>query len=96
MQAKTYDPNTAFLLEMIPGFFGLLGIGYIYTGRTNDGLIRLILWIAYDVLAACIITALLAVVVGLLCIPIQLLVQIAVPIWSASTLKSQMTVSPAA
>lgn len=87
---EKYDPNTAFLLELILGLFGLLGIGYIYAGRTSDGVIRLILWLAYDLMASCIIVLLLAVVVGFICIPIQLIVQIGVPIWSAYVLKGQL------
>ncbi len=87
---KKYDSNTAFLLELILGLFGILGIGYIYAGRTNDGVIRLILWLAYDLMATCIIVLLFAVVVGFICIPIQLIVQIGVPIWSAYVLKGQL------
>ncbi len=87
---KKYDPNTAFLLELILGLFGILGIGYIYAGRTNDGVIRLILWLAYDLMATCTIALLFAVIVGLACIPIQLIVQIGVPIWSAYVLKGQL------
>lgn len=89
MQPK--DPNTAFLIELIGGFFGLLGLGYFYVGRTNDGVMRLILWILYDVIAFCAISALLAVVVGIACIPIQLVIQVGVPLWSAMMLKKQMT-----
>jgi len=85
-----YDPNTAFLIELIGGFFGFLGIGYIYVGRTNDGILRLVLWILYDVIAFITISALLAVIVGIVCIPIQLVIQIGVPLWSASTLKNDL------
>ncbi|MGD2177434.1 MAG: hypothetical protein PVG71_06375 [Anaerolineae bacterium] len=87
---REYDPNTAFLIELIGGFFGLLGIGYIYTGRTNDGILRLVLWILYDIVAFVIISLLLAVIVGFLCIPVQLVIQIAVPLWSATTLKNEL------
>jgi hypothetical protein len=87
---KKYDPNTAFLPELIAGFLGLLGIGYIYAGRTNDGVIRLILWLAYGLTAACIIALLLTVVVGFVCIPVQLVIQIGVPLWSAYVLKGEL------
>ena len=33
---------------------------------------------------------LISVVVGIVCIPFQLAIQIAVPLWSASTLKKQL------
>ena len=85
------DVNTAFLIELVGGFFGLLGIGYMYTGRTNDGVLRLILWIIYDLIAGITISLLLAVYVGILCIPIQLVIQIGVPLWSANNLKNILT-----
>ena len=88
------DPNTAFLIELVGGFFGLLGLGYMYTGRTNDGVVRLILWLLYDIIAVVVITVLLAVIVGIVCIPFQLAIQIGVPIWSATTLKKQMLAEP--
>ncbi len=88
--AKRVDPNTAFLLELVPGLLGFLGIGYMYAGRTNEGVIRLIAWFAYDVMAFCMISLLLTVFIGLACIPIQLIVQIGVPLWSAYVLKGQL------
>lgn len=84
------DINTAFLIELVGGFFGLLGLGYLYTGRTNDGILRLIAWIIYSITAYIIITLLLAVFIGLLCIPVQLVIQIGVPLWSATALKNSM------
>ncbi len=35
------DPNTAMVIEIVAGYFGLLGIGYLYAGRTAAGLLRL-------------------------------------------------------
>lgn len=84
------DPNTAFLIELIGGFFGLLGLGYLYVGRTNDGIWRLIVWFLYDVMAVIIISILLAFIVGIVCIPIQLVLQIGIPVWSAITLKNSL------
>jgi len=84
------DPNTAFLIELVGGFFGLLGLGYLYVGRTNDGVLRLVLWLLYDIIAAVVIAALIAVIVGLACVPVQLAIQIVVPIWSASQLKKEL------
>lgn len=88
--SSEHDPNTVFLVEFIGGFLGLLGIGHFLVGRTSDGLVRLIAWIIYDIIAVAIITALLAVLVGIVCIPIQLAIQIGVPYWSASTLKKEL------
>ena len=95
MQYK--DPNNAFLIELIGGFFGFLGLGYFYAGDTQNGLIRLLIWLAY-VAAAWIGIALLSLVlVGLICIPIQAAIQIAVPIWSAFSLKNKLeAMEPAA
>src|SRR5574340_1699872 len=84
------DPNTTFLIELVGGFFGMLGLGYFYVGRTNDGLIRLLLWMAFLAIGWITISILSAVLVGLLCIPIQLALQFGVPIWSAITLKNKM------
>jgi TM2 domain-containing membrane protein YozV len=84
------DPNTSFLIEMVGGFFGLLGLGYFYVGRTNDGIVRLIAWLAYNITAYFVITLLLAVLIGIICLPIQLIIQIGVSYWSANTLKNDM------
>lgn len=87
---STLDPNTAFIIELVGGFFGLLGLGYFYAGRTNDGLMRLIGWIIYSIIAWIVISLLLAVIIGIVCIPIQLVIQIGVPLWSANELKKQL------
>ena len=84
------DPSTAFIIELVGGFFGLLGLGYIYVGRTTDGIVRLLLWMVYVAVAWCIATVLIALIIGVICIPVQIVIQIIIPIWSASTLKKQM------
>jgi TM2 domain-containing membrane protein YozV len=86
-----YDPNTAFLIELVGGFFGLLGLGHLYVGNTQDGIIRLIGWFIYNIAAYVVITLLLSIFIGLFCCPVQLVIQIGVPIWSATTLKNQLT-----
>jgi hypothetical protein len=73
-QGGERDPKTAFLLELVGGFLGLLGIGFLYSGRTNEGVIRLILWILYDIFAAVVISQLFIFVVGFCCLPIQLII----------------------
>jgi hypothetical protein len=85
------DPNTAFLLELLPGLIGFLGIGYMYVGRTNDGVLRLVLWFVGLAVAWVITAVLAAVVVGIACIPLVAAAQIGVPIWSAITLKNELT-----
>jgi TM2 domain-containing membrane protein YozV len=84
------DANTAFLIELVGGFFGLLGLGYLYVGRTNDGILRLIMWLLYNVGAYIAITLLISIFIGVVCCPFQLAIQIGVPIWSATTLKNQL------
>jgi hypothetical protein len=84
------DPSIAFLIELVGGFFGLLGLGYIFVGRTQEGITRLIVWLIYVAVIWCIITVASALLIGLLCIPIQIVIQIVVPIWSAYSLKKQM------
>ena len=87
---RKYDPNTAFIIELIGGFFGLLGIGYLYAGKTQDGILRLVIWLIYNVIVWTGILALSAIIIGVVCIPLQLVVQIAAPIWSAYELKKQL------
>ena len=38
------DPSTAFVLELLLGLFGFLGIGWVYSGRTTLGIVMLIGW----------------------------------------------------
>lgn len=87
---REHDPNTAFVIELVGGFFGLLGLGYMYVGRTNDGIVRLIIWLIYDIIAGITIILLSSILIGLICIPFQLIIQIGVPIWSATTLKNDL------
>jgi TM2 domain-containing membrane protein YozV len=89
-QAGEYDPNTAFLLELVGGLFGLLGIGYFYVGRTNDGIIRLIIFLLYNITAWIVITLLTAIIIGCFFIPVQIVIQVGVAVWSANTLKKDL------
>lgn len=90
MNTVQKDPNTAFLIELVGGFFGLLGLGHFYVGNTNDGMIRFIVWIVYEIIAFIIITILLAFIIGIICIPFQFVIHLGVPIWSAMALKKDM------
>ena len=38
------DPNTAFVLELVLGIFGFMGIGWVYGHRTTLGLVMLLSW----------------------------------------------------
>lgn len=44
------DPNTAMVIEIVAGYLGFLGIGYLYAGRTAAGLLRLFGWWAFLIL----------------------------------------------
>ena len=90
--AKQYDPNTAMLVELIPGLFGFLGIGYLYVGRTNDGIIRLIAWLIAVVLLwiGYAIAGTVTCGFGFCLLPIVLMIQVAVPIWPGLTLKKEL------
>jgi TM2 domain-containing membrane protein YozV len=97
---QRYDPNTAFVVELLAGFFGFLGIGYMYAGRTNEGIIRLIVWwvfigmsliywvVIYPLLSAA--TLGVFALLGCLCLPVQFVLQFGGPIWSAMTLKNEL------
>jgi TM2 domain-containing membrane protein YozV len=89
-QTGDYDPNTAFIIELVGGLLGLLGIGYFYVGRTNDGIMRLILFMLYNIIAWIVIFLLSALIIGLCLIPIQIAVQVGVAVWSANTLKKDL------
>jgi TM2 domain-containing membrane protein YozV len=87
------DPNTAFLIELVGGLFGLLGLGYFYVGRTNDGVLRLVIFLIYNLIAYMIIVVGGSLTVGVLaciCGPIQLAIQVGVAYWSANELKNQL------
>ena len=54
--SSTKDPNTAMVIEIVAGYFGFLGIGYLYAGRTAAGLLRLFGWWAFIGVAVLLIT----------------------------------------
>lgn len=41
------DPTIAFILEVLPGLFGILGIGHMYAGNIPRGLILLVVWFLF-------------------------------------------------
>lgn len=46
------DPNMAFLIELVGTLFGFMGLGWIYAGYTNKGVVMLIVWLLIVVVAA--------------------------------------------
>jgi TM2 domain-containing membrane protein YozV len=71
------DRNLALVLEILPGLFGILGIGWIYSGKTGTGLAWLIgylVWVGIAIVAAVLSGALACfctVPVNLLCVGIS-------------------------
>lgn len=44
------------VIEIVAGYFGFLGIGYLYAGRTVAGLLRLFGWWAFIIVAVLVVT----------------------------------------
>ena len=65
------DPSVALLIELVGTLFGFMGFGWIYAGHTNQGIIRLLVWLGV-VLVAAIITALTAGLFGCAWLPVQI------------------------
>jgi hypothetical protein len=89
-QGSAPDPNTAFIIELVGGLFGLLGLGYFYVGRTNEGITRLLIFLVYVIVAWIIIGVLSIAIIGVCLIPVQIIIQIGVSIWSANSLKKDL------
>jgi TM2 domain-containing membrane protein YozV len=49
------DKSIALILEILPGLFGFLGIGWIYAGETSKGVIWLVGFLIYVIISAIII-----------------------------------------
>lgn len=48
---NTKDRSLAIILEVLPGLFGFLGFGWIYAGNTSTGLIWLIGFLIWTIIA---------------------------------------------
>lgn len=54
------DADTTLIIELLAGIFGFLGIGYLYTGLTGAGVLRLVgywvyigvVWVAFTLFSA--------------------------------------------
>ena len=58
--------GTALILEILPGLFGLLGFGWIYSGNTSTGIIWLIGYLVWIIIGVTI--SVLTVGFGVLCV----------------------------
>lgn len=90
MSVQRYNPSNVFLIEMIPGFFGFLGVGYLYVGRTEEGIKRLIIFLVGIIIGWVAAIALSVVVIGLCLMPALIAAQIGIPIWSAIQLRRSL------
>ncbi len=45
------DRSLAYILEILPGLFGILGIGWLYAGNTTAGILWLVGVLVWDVFA---------------------------------------------
>lgn len=70
-QRPPKDKSIALILEIIPGLFGLLGIGWIYSGNTTTGILWLIGFLVWTIVATVISIA--TVGIGIICwLPISI------------------------
>jgi len=51
------DRGIALILEILPGLFGLLGLGWIYSGNTKKGVTWLVVVLVWDMFALSIVAA---------------------------------------
>ena len=89
-QLKDVDKNVAFVLELVLGLFGFLGIGWIYAGDIPQGVLRLVIYMAALAIAWTIVAFLILILIGLCLIPVMIAAQVAVPVWSAVNLKNRL------
>jgi len=72
VQRPLKDRSIALILEIIPGLFGLLGIGWIYSGNTTTGVIWLIGFLIWTAMAT--VVSLLTAGLGIICwLPISII-----------------------
>lgn len=84
IDVSTKDADTAFLIELVGGVFGLFGLGHLYAGLTNTGIFRLVLGfvglsVIYFILGVT--------VIGLCAAPLVWIAQIAIAYFTANDLK---------
>ena len=89
-EIKDVDKNIAFIIELVGGLFGFLGIGYMYSGLIVKGVIRLLVWwvlLGIVWFAAAILSYIL---IGLCMMPFIIIAQVLIPIWSAFSIKNRL------
>jgi hypothetical protein len=72
VQRPLKDRSIALILEIIPGLFGLLGIGWMYSGNTTTGVIWLIGFLIWTAMAT--VVSILTAGFGIICwLPISII-----------------------
>lgn len=61
----TKDRSIALILEILPGLFGFLGIGWLYAGNTTAGILWLVGYLLWTFFA--LVASILSLGIGLLC-----------------------------
>lgn len=89
-ELKNVDKNIAFILELVGGLFGVLGLGYMFSGLITEGVVRLIVWLLIIAFAWVMVSILAYCLIGLCMMPFLIVAQVAVPIWSAFTIKNKL------
>ena len=89
-EIKDVDKNIAFILELLGGLLGYLGIGYMFSGQITRGVIRLIIWWIIMIFGWVFVAVLSMLFIGLCLIPFMLAAQIAIPILSAFQIKKEL------
>ncbi len=79
------SPDTAFIIELIGGFFGLFGIGYMYAGKTSEGVLRLFAGIMANLFLGLMVT----ITYGI-CLVITVPIYIFLSITSANSIKKYL------
>jgi len=89
-QLRNVDKSIAFILELVGGLFGYLGIGYMYAGMVREGVIRLVVWLIVMIVAWVTVVMLMYICIGICFLPFLVLAHILVPVWSAFRLKREL------
>ncbi|HEY8596939.1 MAG TPA: hypothetical protein VIL85_00835 [Thermomicrobiales bacterium] len=88
VRGATKDPSAGLLIELLPGLFGFLGIGYLWAGETALGLALLLGYWAFWAIVA--VVTILSFGLLLCFLPFFILLYLAAPIVSALLLQRRL------
>ncbi len=92
MSSSIPNKGTALVLEILPAFFGIYGIGWLYAGRVTTGLILLVvgliaIWGSYAIIF---VLGVLTLGFGFFCICVVLALQLLIAIASVVSLSNAL------